>query len=95
MKPIEAMADLDQPEVKKDRFTVDGRMIIYAFRYTLGKPMAISEPCVSYLKFLWNDLPDDLKDQIKREITVFLERGEIGGSNEIVMWYNLTLFKGY
>lgn len=93
MKPSEATVDSAQAEIKQ--FSVDGRIIVYAFRYALGKPTLISEPCVNYLKFLWLDLPEDIKDQIKREVIVFLERGEVGGSNEILMWHNLINFKGY
>ncbi len=71
------------------KFEVDDRMIIYAFRYAIGKPMLFAEPCANWIKFHWKNLPHPARDQIRREIMVFIERGEAGGSNEILMWFNL------
>lgn len=72
-----------------NRFEVDEGIIIYAFRYALGKPLATAEFCANWIRFHKEKLPPEVISQICREIMVFIERGEAGGKNEIVLWFSL------
>lgn len=70
-------------------YSVDLNMIMFAFRYALGKPYNIAELCVRWLSFLWSEIPEAGRDQIKREIMLMIERGEAGDRNAVSVWLNL------
>lgn len=72
-----------------NRLELDEAMLIFAFRYSLHKPLATAELCVNWIRFYKDKLSKETIDQICREIKVFIERGELFGKNEIILWYRL------
>ncbi len=71
-------------------FEVDETILIHAFRRALPLPMKQAQHVQYTLRFYWNKLSETARDQIKREIRVFTERGELLGANEIILWDAIT-----
>jgi len=59
-------------------FPVSEDILMMAFRHVLGRKGMPLEICVNYLLAYWNDLSQDLRTQIIKEIEVFVARGEAG-----------------
>jgi len=71
-------------------FQVGEEMIIFAFRYSLGRKGIAPELCSNYIIALWDSMTDEMKSQIKKEITVMAERGEAGGDAQIDQWARIS-----
>lgn len=74
----------------KPLLSVDDIVIVYAFRYALGKPYSMAKPIYQWVKSLWASLPPHARDQMMREARVMIERGEAGDSNALLMWDSLV-----
>ncbi len=74
----------------KEYFEVNEAILIFAFRHVLGKPLRQAELVGDPIRYYWKDLSDTFKDQVRREIKVFIERDEVGGMNEIAYWDRIS-----
>lgn len=79
--------------MKYKKITED--ILIYAFRYALGrKTYAVSVMC-ELLKENWDKLADHTKDSIKKEIISHEELyGDLGHDCDKDEWYSLLKYEG-
>lgn len=54
--------------MSKPTFEVDETMLVFAFRYALGRKTGAPSRVISYLERYWGELNDWTQDQICREI---------------------------
>lgn len=75
--------------VGRDSFIVDEDMLMWAFRYALGRKTGAVDSVVRHLKSNWGRLKQFTKDQIQREINIAIDRGDAGDDCDIKLWREL------
>lgn len=68
------------------RWLIDNDLIIYAFRYALGRRSYVVSDVVSALADLWDKLKYNQKVTIRNEIMRALEENKAGDSIDRDLW---------
>ena len=74
---------------KKRLLPVDDDMVVYAFRYALGRQTAAVSTVVEHLIRLWPRLDAVDKEQIKKHIALAIRSGEAGAGCDIAEWQKI------
>ena len=74
-------------------FEVNEDMVMYAFRYALGRKTYSVETVSSYLIENWHRFKSQTKEQIVREIETAIERNEAGMECDINAWKAVLLLE--
>lgn len=72
-------------------FEVDENIIMYAFRYSLGRKTYSVEEVSALLINNWGRFKSHTKEQIIREIETAIERNEAGMECDINAWKSVLL----
>lgn len=75
--------------VGHDIFLVNEDMLMWAFRYALGRKTGAVSSVVNHLKVSWDRLRPFTQDQIQREINIAIDRGDAGDDCDIELWREL------
>ncbi len=70
----------------KKQFKVSENMIMWAFRYALGRKTGAVNSVIRHLKIHWKDLEQFTRDQIKREIQMAIDQDRAGMDCDIRDW---------
>ena len=68
---------------------VSENMVMWAFRYALGRRTGAVTDVIYILKMLWDKLSKFTKSQIHREIIHAIEMGTAGANCDIEQWEEL------
>ena len=68
------------------QFPVNNHMVVFAFRYALGRRTGAVKVVVDQLSDLWLKLPHTDRTQIKQEIRRAIDQGEAGSDCDILEW---------
>jgi hypothetical protein len=74
---------------KKRRFLVDNDMVVFAFRYALGRQTAAVSTVVEHLTCLWPRLDKFDREQIKKHIALAIRSGEAGAHCDVTEWQKI------
>ena len=69
-----------------DKFLVSENMIMWAFRYALGRRTYAVTDVVDHLKKYWNKLEPFTQHQIQEEITTAIKTECAGGECDVESW---------
>ena len=72
-------------------FEVNENMVVYAFRYALGRMSGVSSDVSDYIIDNWHKFKPHTKKQIIREIEIAIERGEAGMELDVDFWKRIIL----
>lgn len=75
----------------EDKFLVSENMLMWAFRYALGRRTGAVNDVVLHLKNNWINLSEYTKEQIKREIGEAVRKDMAGDKCDIDTWNELML----
>lgn len=81
---------------KKSKHVVSNDMVVFAFRYALGRQTAAVSIVVNEITKLWPELSQFDRSQIKREIIQAMKTGDAGDACDVRQWetlLNLTVGK--
>ena len=81
----QARAD-ERKQVVGERFIVSENMVMWAFRYALGRRTGAVDSVVRHLKMHWNKLRPFTQSQIKEEITKAVDSDCAGGDCDVESW---------
>ena len=65
-------------------------LLVYAFRYTLGRATYAPQQVASVLKQCWLDLPQSDRDLYRREIKEAVDRGAAGHKCDELVWMQIA-----
>ncbi len=74
-------------------FEVNEEMVMYAFRYALGRKTYSVSTVSDYLIDFWGRLKPHTKEQIIREIETAIERNEAGMECDVNAWKDVLLLE--
>lgn len=75
-------------------YEVNEEMIMYMFRYTLGRKTYAVSTVSDYLINNWHRFKDYTKEQMIKEIEEAIKRGEAGMQCDIDNWKRILLLEG-
>ena len=67
-------------------FIVQENIIMWAFRYALGRRTGAVQDVIDCLDKNWNQLKQFTRDQIKIEIKIAIDRDEAGSQCDVKNW---------
>lgn len=73
-------------EGEMTEFIVSENMIMWAFRYALGRRTGAVSDVADNLKMNWDKLEQFTRDQIKKEIQIAIDKREAGDDCDIKRW---------
>jgi hypothetical protein len=68
------------------KFEVSENMIMWAFRYALGRRTGAVQDVIECLDKHWKSLKQFTRDQIKIEIKIAIDRDEAGSQCDVNNW---------
>ena len=68
------------------KFLVSENMMMWAFRYALGRMTGAVDDVCMHLKNNWKDLEPFTQNQIQDEIRTAIERGQAGHQCDVENW---------
>lgn len=74
-------------------YPVNNHMVVFAFRYALGRESSAPGIVVDELRRLWKDLPFFDRKQIKQEIVRAIQDGSAGSQCDIDNWRKILLLE--
>ena len=73
-------------------FIVEENIIMWAFRYSLGRRTGAVDSVIKCLFNNWSKLSDHTRNQIKDEIKTAIERDEAGANCDVNNWKTVLEF---
>lgn len=74
-------------------YEVNEEMVMYAFRYALGRNTYAVSTVSDYLIQFWHRFKPHTREQIIKEIEEAIERNEAGMSYDVVRWKSILLLE--
>lgn len=70
----------------EDQFLVSENMLMWSFRYALGRRTGAVDDVVNHLKMYWNGLEEQTREQIKDEIKTAINQNNAGSMCDVDSW---------
>lgn len=71
-----------------DKHTLS-EILIYTFRYCLGRRTYAVNDCVEYLHSYWDVLPTNWQELIHKEINEAIDRNDAGADFDVRNWHKV------
>ena len=72
-----------------NKATINQNIVLYAFRYCLGRKTYAVDECIGYLKENWEELDEETQTQIRCEIRVAIKDKRAGMDCDVKNWKQL------